>query len=135
VESEILLGGWATQHKSILPHKNNNLSAIVAVGGGNILIFQCFWTNEEKISLVGTICIHWGWETLQTDRRKFNNIPSMSSLSSCNTAEFYLQIVDCKVRPHYVLSYLFWSIIESIFNDDWKNYMEGSSVELWALQL
>ena len=51
----------------------------------------------------------------------------MSSLSSCNTAEFYLQIVDCKVRPHYVLSYLLWSIIESIFNDDWKNYMEGSS--------
>src|SRR3990167_4047425 len=88
--------GHTTQINS--PQKNNNLSGIVAVAGGHPN-FSIFLDNAGNIFTCGNN----GYGQLgledKKDRytpQKVNNIPPMSSLSSCNTANCYLQIVDCE---------------------------------------
>ena len=78
------------------PQKNNNLSGIVAVGGGweN---YSVFLDNAGNIYTCGNN--QFGQLGLgDTEDRhtpqKVNNIPPMSCISCCNTAWGYLQIVD-----------------------------------------
>src|SRR3990167_1836615 len=88
--------GHTTQINS--PQKNNNLSGIVAVAGGHAY-FSMFLDKQGNVFTCG----HNQYGQLglgdKNDRhtpQKVNNIPPMSSLSSCNTADYYLQIVDCE---------------------------------------
>src|SRR3990167_7562558 len=88
--------GHTTQINS--PQKNNNLSGIVAVAGGNAN-FSMFLDKQGNVFTCGNN----GYGQLglgdKKDRhtpQKVNDIPPMSSLSSCNTAGEYLQIVDCE---------------------------------------
>src|SRR3990167_4894177 len=88
--------GHTTQINS--PQKNNNLSGIVAVAGGNPC-FSMFLDKQGNVFTCGNN--QYGQLGLgdKNDRhtpQKVNNIPPMSSLSSCNTAHYYLQIVDCE---------------------------------------
>ena len=79
------------------PQKNSNLSEIVAVAGGNGYfsifldkqgnIFTCGYNQYGQLGL--------GDKDDRHTPQKVNNIPLMSSLSSC-TALYYLQIVDCE---------------------------------------
>src|SRR3990167_8764339 len=88
--------GHTTQINS--PQKNNNLSGIVAVAGGYCNfsmfldkqgnVFTCGYNYHGQLGL--------GDKNDRHTPHKVNNIPPMSSLSSCNTAEYYLQIVDCE---------------------------------------
>ena len=88
--------GHTTQINS--PQKNNNLSGIVAVAGGNAHfaifldkqanVFTCGYNPYGQLGL--------GDKNDRHTPQKVNNIPPMFSLSSCNTAAYYLQIVDCE---------------------------------------
>ena len=61
--------GWATQHKSIRLRKTTIFLELLLLQEG-MVIFQCFWTNKEMFSLVGTISMgSWDWETRKTDTR------------------------------------------------------------------
>src|SRR3990167_8023412 len=74
--------GWATQYKSIPLRK----TIIFLDKNGNI--FTCGNNGYGQLGLED-----------KKDRytpQKVNNVPSMSSLSSCNTANCYLQSVDCE---------------------------------------
>src|SRR3990167_3853667 len=78
--------GHTTQINS--PQKNNNLSGIVAVAGGNAH-FSMFLDKQRNVFTCGYN--QYGQLGLgdKNDRhtpQKVNNIPPMSSLSSCNTA-------------------------------------------------
>src|SRR3990167_11038806 len=86
--------GHTTQINS--PQKNNNLSGIVAVGGGygNYSVFldnagNIYTCGRNKYGQLGL-----GDKKDRHTPQKVNNIPPMSCISSCNTAEGYLQIVD-----------------------------------------
>src|SRR3990167_8118553 len=88
--------GHTTQINS--PQKNNNLSEIVAVAGG-YPYFSMFLDKQGNIftcgyNLYGQLGL--GDTSDRHTPQKVNNIPPMSSLSSCNTAYHYLQIVDCE---------------------------------------
>ena len=86
--------GHTTQINS--PQKNNNLSGIVAVGGGyaNYSVFldnagniyTCGWNEYGQLGL--------GDKKDRHTPQKVNNIPPMSCISSCNAARGHLQIVD-----------------------------------------
>src|SRR3990167_8051692 len=86
--------GHTTQINS--PQKNNDLSGIVAVGGGDGN-YSVFLDNAGNIYTCG--CNEYGQLGLEDteDRhtpQKVNNVPPMCSISQCNTAGGYLQIVD-----------------------------------------
>src|SRR3990167_7910745 len=88
--------GYITQINS--PQKINNVSGIVAVAGGHTF-FSIFLDKQGNVFTCG--CNGYGQLGLgdKNDRhtpQKVNNIPPVSSLSSCNTACYYLQIVDCE---------------------------------------
>src|SRR3990167_7745542 len=86
--------GHTTQINS--PQKNNNLSGIVAVGGGDYnysvfldytgSVFTCGSNQHGQLGLGDTEDRH--------APQKVNTIPPMSCISSCNTAGRYLQILD-----------------------------------------
>src|SRR3990167_7035924 len=88
--------GHTTQINS--PQKNNNVSDIVAVAGGYCYssifldkqgnIFTCGYNANGQLGL--------GDKNDRHTPQKVNNIPPMSSISSCNAAYYYLQIVDCE---------------------------------------
>ena len=91
--------GWATTQIN-LPQKNNNLSGIVAIGGGNAN-YTVFLDNAGNVFTCGSNQFgQLGLGDTQ-DRytpQKVNSIPPIASLSSCNAALYYLQIVDWKGR-------------------------------------
>src|SRR3990167_8895825 len=71
---------WATQHKSIRLRKTTIFLELLLLQEG-IVIFQCFWTNKEMFSLVGTIRMgSWDWETLQTDTHRRKSTTSLQCL-------------------------------------------------------
>ena len=83
------------------PQKNNNLSGIVAVAGGNRR-YLVFLDKEGNVFTCGNNA-HGQLGLGDTSHRnscpqKVNNIPPISGLSSCNTASYYLQIVDSEGR-------------------------------------
>ena len=90
--------GHRTQINS--PQKHNNLSGIVAAAGGydnNSVfldkegnIYTCGKNLNGQLGLGDTIDRH--------TPQKVNNIPPIISLSPCNTAGGYLQIVDWEGR-------------------------------------
>src|SRR3990167_7163459 len=72
--------GWATQNKSIRLRKTTIFLELLLLQEG-IVIFQCFWTNKEMFSLVGTIIVgSWDWETLQTDTNRRKSTTSLQCL-------------------------------------------------------
>ena len=78
------------------PQKNNNLSGIVAVAGGNCH-YSMFLDNEGNIYTCGSNQhgqLGLGDTVDRLTPQKADNIPPIASLSSCNTADYYLQIVD-----------------------------------------
>ena len=80
--------------------QKNNLSGIVAVAGGNAY-FTMFLDKEGNLFTCGNNAngqLGLGHENDIYTPQKVNNIPPISSLSACNTAAFYLQIVDCEGR-------------------------------------
>src|SRR3990167_3971304 len=88
--------GHTTQINS--PQKNNNLSGIVAVAGGKCH-FSMFLDKQGNLFTCGNNGygqLGLGDKNVRHTPQKVNNIPPMSSLSSCNTAYCYLQIVDCE---------------------------------------
>ena len=79
------------------PQKNKHVSGIVAVAGGNAY-FSMFLDKQGNVFTCGN---NPGGQLGLGDKKdrhipqKVNNIPPISSLSSCNTAWNYLQVVDC----------------------------------------
>ena len=74
----------------------NKVSDIVAVAGGNP-DFSMFLDKQGNIFTCGNNLygqLGLGDKDERHTPQKVNNIPPMSSLSSCNTADGYLQIVD-----------------------------------------
>src|SRR3990167_1759109 len=72
--------GWATQHKSIRLRKTTIFLELLLLQEG-ILIFQCFWTNKEMFSLVGTISMgSWDWETRMSDTHRRKSTTSLQCL-------------------------------------------------------
>ena len=82
------------------PQKNNNLSGIIAVGGGyaNYSVFLDNGGNIYTCGNNGNGQLGLGDTENRHTPQRVNNIPPMSFISSCNTAEGYLQIVDREGR-------------------------------------
>src|SRR3990167_7277558 len=72
--------GWATQHKSIRLRKTTIFLELLLLQEG-MLIFQCFWTNTEIFSLVGTMGMgSWDWETRMTYTHRRKSTTSLQCL-------------------------------------------------------
>ena len=89
--------GLSTQHKSIRLRKTTIFPELLLLQEG-LVIFHVSGQTRTNLHLWE----QWAWAAGLEDKidiytpQKVNNIPLMSSLSSCNTAGGYLQIVDCE---------------------------------------
>ena len=95
-------GGLGLGHTKQInsPQKNDSLSGIVAIGGGNAHytvfldnagnIFTCGGNQYGQLGLGDTQDRH--------TPQRVENIPPIASLSSCNTALGYVQLVDWEGR-------------------------------------
>ena len=90
--------GMGHNNQLFKPEKSKLLSDIVAIAAGN---GYCSMFLDKKGTLLTCGNNYYGalGQGDKTDRKipqKVNNIPPIYALSSCHSAQYYLQIIDCE---------------------------------------